>query len=222
MRRLHLPALLVLALPIAIASQACSESADTNQSTGRGRVPSSGTGGAGGGTEATVGAGGMGGSLPTGLTEDCVELCAYLDSIMCPSWDNCETECPAAPGCAAEYAAKIACWVENKADFQCSANQLLPPAQCQDEEEAFDMCFGTGTGGTTCMGQVCNSSGTESCSCKTSCLDSEYKSACAKQGDAFACSCYDFDKLLGTCVDDSAECPKDNYSNCCASYFFAQ
>ena len=220
--RLHRPTLLFISLvggSLALAS--CSSEPDPISDAATGTVGATTTAaGTGGGATATTGAGGAGGAGP--LAGYCSELCAYLDSIACMSWDNCETECPAPPGCPDEYEAKVKCWVENKADFTCTPTQVVPPAACKPLEDAFNDCFGGAGGGNGCAGQVCNHSGPDampdSCSCKTSCGDSEFKSACSLQGADYACSCYNFDKLLGTCSETAPdEC--DNYTGCCESYF---
>lgn len=200
-------------LAAAAATEACASDSNPSQSSGTGTV--AGAGGAGGAGTTTGGEGGA--SLLPGY---CSELCDHLASIMCPSWDNCATECPVAPGCPVQYEAKVKCWVENKADFTCTPEAVVPPPQCAPFEEALQECIGgaSGAGGDACPGQVCGSDEMK-CSCKTACGNAEFKSACVLQGEEFACSCYNHDDLLGTCIEADAANKCHNDLGCCAPYF---
>ena len=207
-----------------VFAEACSEDAapveSATASTAATTAGSGGSGGSGGG-EGGVGGGGTGGSTP--FDPACEEICAEIDAIDCVSWPNCAAECPgmfnAPPECADEYQSLVDCWVLHKDEFMCTQTQVLPPPSCFDEQEVFNTCFGGG-GGTTCMGEVCNSAeGT--CACKTACLDSEFKSACADQNGTWLCSCYDHEQLLGNC-SETPENACSNFMGCCADFFYPE
>lgn len=207
-----------------VLAEACSEDAPpVEASTSVTTTTTAATGGGGGvgGEGGGGGEGGTGGVSP--FAPACAEICAEIDAIDCQVWPNCEAECPdmfnAPVDCADEYQALIDCWVLHKDEFMCTQTQVLPPPSCSAEQDAFNECFGGG-GQTDCMGQVCNTAET-TCACKTSCLDSEFKSACADQAGTWVCSCYDHEQLLGNC-SETPENACDNFLGCCADFFYPE
>jgi len=226
--------LLVLSASASFGACAGGDDLDLGQG-GAGGEGGSGTGGMGGGGEG--GAGGMGGAPMDGGSSNlpglCNDLCGYLGSIGCQAWPGCSTECVGgfnAPAqCQDEFEAMIACWEANSMSFVCTMNQLVPPPECQAQEEAFNTCFsGAGPnddGGVGCMPQpgVCNKTDT-SCSCKSNCAGKDIKWACAIPNGAqnWSCSCYatenDVDTLLGTCTQAEMGC-LNNKMGCCEPFF---
>jgi len=222
----RLIALGVGVVSILVLAEACGSGGDTAEpgTTVAATTAASGPGGGGGTGGAGTGGSGEGGSGGVSpFDAACTEICAEIEAIACQVWPNCEAECPdmfnAPADCADEYQILIDCWALHKDEFMCTQTQVLPPPSCFAEQEAFNECFGGG-GQTDCMGQVCNSAET-TCACKTSCLDSEFKSACTEQSSNWTCSCYDHDQLLGNCTE-TAENACENYLGCCADFFFPE
>lgn len=212
----------VLGSTMVLAAGCGSETTHTDTTTG--------TGGTGGGTTSAGGSGGDTGTTTVTGNEQCTALCDYLDDIQCNVLQDCVADCNnhlnAPEGCVDEADALVACWVANLNDFTCTAQQVLPPPACKDEEKAFNTCVNGGgapDASCICSAGVGVGDGVNSCSRKTTCTTFEYTQTCQKlgEGEPWTCSCFANGALLGTCSEqaDFAHC--DNQYGCCVPLFCA-
>ncbi len=189
------------------------------------------TGAGGGTTSATSTAGSGGGTTTTSMPSvQCTTLCDYLESIDCNVLKNCTADCDnhlnAPEGCTEEADALIACWVEHLAEFECTQQQVLPPAACSEQETVFNTCVnGGGAPDASCICSAGVGVGdmTTTCSRKTTCGVLEYTQVCQKleEGEPWTCSCFANGGLLGTCgeQDEFEHC--SNQYGCCVPLFCA-
>ncbi|MRG95833.1 hypothetical protein [Polyangium spumosum] len=173
----------------------------------------------------TGGAGGAGGEGPSPPPARCGELCDHVAQINCFVWSKCADDCAAYLGaeeaCEGAFEALLGCWADQKADFACIPSQVVPPAACKAEEEAFRACAQGQTRPETsaCVGQSCTS-GSHVCSCSTTCAAvGEMRSACTMRADGtWQCACRENQSLRGTCEEPKGAC--DNQEGCCAAFFY--
>ncbi len=171
----------------------------------------------------TSGTGGSGGGEPMPPAR-CGELCDHLAQNNCFVWSTCAEDCDArldaGKACEPAFEALLGCWADQKADFTCLPSQVVTPAACKAEEEAFRACAeGQPRSGTSaCTGQACTT-GEDLCTCSTSCPAGELRSACTLLADGtWTCACRSDKSLLGTCIEPTKPC--HNQEGCCAAFFY--
>ncbi|MDI3291194.1 hypothetical protein [Polyangium sp. 15x6] len=174
----------------------------------------------------TSGTGGSGGSEPKLPPARCGELCDHVSQIKCFVWADCAKDCAAYldadEACESAFETLLGCWADQKADFTCMPSQVVPPAGCKAQEDAFQACAQGQTRSDTaaCTGQ----SGTDApdaCTSATTCAGvGELRATCARlaDGTTWQCACRSNTSLLGTCTQPSGQC--DNQEGCCAAFFY--
>jgi hypothetical protein len=173
----------------------------------------------------TNGTGGGGGEEPTPPPARCGELCDHLSQSNCFVWSSCADDCAAyldgGAACASAFEALLGCWADQKTDFACIPSQIVPPAACKAQEDAFRGCAQGQTRSDTngCTGQS-GTTGSDICNGSTSCAAvGELRSACTKRADGtWQCACRINQSLLGTCTEPTAPC--DHEKGCCTAFFY--
>ncbi|MDI1483680.1 hypothetical protein [Polyangium sp. y55x31] len=172
----------------------------------------------------TSGTGGSGGGEPLPPAR-CGELCDHVAQINCFVWADCAEDCAdylgADEACKSAFETLLGCWADRKADFTCMPTQVVAPASCKAEEDAFRACAQGQTRSDTagCTGQS-GTNAPETCTSATTCAGvGELRTSCAKLDDGtWQCACRSNTSLLGTCTEPTGQC--DNQEGCCAAFFY--
>ncbi|TKC96348.1 hypothetical protein [Polyangium fumosum] len=173
----------------------------------------------------TSGSGGSGGGEPKLPPARCGELCDHVSQIKCFVWPSCAKDCAdylrADEACESAFETLLGCWADQKADFTCLPTQVVPPAGCKAEEDAFRACAQGQTRSDTaaCTGQS-GTNASDACTSSTFCAGvGELRTSCTRLGDGtWQCTCRSDVSLLGTCTEPTGKC--DNLEGCCSAFFF--
>ncbi|HVK67122.1 MAG TPA: hypothetical protein VM694_21700 [Polyangium sp.] len=173
----------------------------------------------------TSGSGGSGGGEPKLPPARCGELCDQISQSKCFVWSSCAKDCAAYlradEPCESAFETLLDCWADQKADFTCRPTQVVPPAGCKAEEDAFRVCAQgqTRTDTAACTGQS-GTTAADTCTTSTFCTGvGELRTSCARLDDGtWQCACRSDASLLGTCTEPMGKC--DNLEGCCAAFFF--